>query len=385
MEKNLEEIEIIKNMPLAFAELEMIYDEKGLAIDYKYLNVNDKFSKLTGWEKEDIENKLVTEVYPDVHHNRILYYQQLFEGKEFLDYNSYFPKKNSWYHIKAYKTKRNTFITLFYDVSKLKKANQKLQYMLTHHKYSKILNYEGLMQRLKIFKNINNAICFVITIKNTDNIHSFHGFEFLNNLYKQIVDEFKSYYEGVHLVAHTSYNQIILLIMNPSEKELEKLFSYAKFNIYKSYLVNNYEINIKKNIGYALLKENNTLEMLIQNASVANIFASASEHSQLVEYNEALEEKAIENAKITQSLYRSIKEDNIEIYFQKIVDSKTGKTEYVEALSRCVCKDLGFISPEVLFGMALKSGMNDLLDEYIIEKTFRIFQNIKKEMILKKV
>lgn len=93
MEKNLEEIEIIKNMPLAFAELEMIYDEKGLAIDYKYLNVNDKFSKLTGWEKEDIENKLVTEVYPDVHHNRILYYQQLFEGKEFLDYNSYFPKK----------------------------------------------------------------------------------------------------------------------------------------------------------------------------------------------------------------------------------------------------------------------------------------------------
>lgn len=63
----------------------------------------------------------------------------------------------------------------------------------------------------------------------------------------------------------------------------------------------------------------------------------------------------------------------MEIYFQKIIDSQTGNIKYYEALSRWVSKDLGFVSPEVFFDMALKTGINDILDRYIIEKTFRIY------------
>lgn len=71
-------IDLINKMQLGFAEHEMIYNKSSEAINYKYLYVNDVFCRLTGWKKEDIEGKLVTELYPNMDMKRIERYQSLF-------------------------------------------------------------------------------------------------------------------------------------------------------------------------------------------------------------------------------------------------------------------------------------------------------------------
>ena len=50
-------------MPTGFAEHEMIFDDEGKAVDYRYLKINDSFKDITGFT-DDILGKTVLELMP---------------------------------------------------------------------------------------------------------------------------------------------------------------------------------------------------------------------------------------------------------------------------------------------------------------------------------
>ena len=57
---------LFENMTTGFALHSMIYDEHGQPVDYRYLDVNPAFEKLTGLKANDVVGKQAREVTPDV-------------------------------------------------------------------------------------------------------------------------------------------------------------------------------------------------------------------------------------------------------------------------------------------------------------------------------
>lgn len=111
---------LVEKSPIGYAYHKVIFDKNNKALDYIFLEVNTEFEELTGLKAEDIINKKITEVAPDIREDKfdwISFYGELaLKGteKEFVQYSKVFEK---YYKVLAYSPEKGHFITLFSDLS----------------------------------------------------------------------------------------------------------------------------------------------------------------------------------------------------------------------------------------------------------------------------
>ena len=101
----------------AIALHEIITDEEGNPVDYRFLSVNQAFEKLTGLSREDLVGKRVLEVLPDTEPYWIERYGQVAltgEPQEFEDFSQEF---NKYFLVRAYSPGRGLFVVVFDDVT----------------------------------------------------------------------------------------------------------------------------------------------------------------------------------------------------------------------------------------------------------------------------
>ena len=120
---------LFKNMKEGFALHEMIYDENGKPYDYKFLEINPAFTKLTGLTKEIADNKTVREIIPEIENDPAdwinKYGNVALTGEEltFEDYNETLQK---WFRVHAFQPKQDQFAVTFSDITERKTSEEKL-------------------------------------------------------------------------------------------------------------------------------------------------------------------------------------------------------------------------------------------------------------------
>jgi PAS domain S-box-containing protein len=125
---------LFESLSEAFALHEIICDPRGTPRDYRYLDVNPAFERMTGLNREEILGKTVLEVIPDLEPRWIEIYGKVAltgEPVRFEDYAQHFRK---YFEVIAFSPERGRFAALFEDVTDrkaaeadLKKANRALR------------------------------------------------------------------------------------------------------------------------------------------------------------------------------------------------------------------------------------------------------------------
>ena len=125
---------LFETMIMGYAHHRMIVNAQGKAVDYKFLEINPEFEKITGLKREKLLGKTVFEVFPQTEMYWIDRYSKVaFTGKEerFVNFSS---DMNRYFEVYAFSPAEGEFSTLFYDVTdrelakgKLEKYNQNLQ------------------------------------------------------------------------------------------------------------------------------------------------------------------------------------------------------------------------------------------------------------------
>jgi two-component system NtrC family sensor kinase len=110
-----------------FALCKLLTDKRGNPIDYIFLKVNRAFEKINSMKKKDVINKKVTAVFgikdiPDLEK----YAQVALHGKEKV-FETYIPRYNKYFEISSYSPRKGYFVTIFEDISRRKKAEEKIQ------------------------------------------------------------------------------------------------------------------------------------------------------------------------------------------------------------------------------------------------------------------
>lgn len=361
---------LLDNMMLGFAEHEMIYDEAGNPVDYRYLYGNKAFQQMTHWSPESYLNKRVSEVYPLIKDERIQRYQELLNGKEVVEFDSLLEPQGEWFKVRAYKTGDNRFASIFLNVTDMKRANQELQYLATHNRLSGLLNNFGLYQEIEKHSLDDRAICYYVSIANFEEIESFYGPRFADELIRSVTKEFQRYVDDKDIVANTKYSHFILILLNPSPDKIEKTREHALQSIFRKHMILDTELYVTQNIGVAVLHEDaENLDELITAAHVASYEAEKREHRELVRFQWAYSDQIHQNMTMAGKLQSAIENRVIDVVFQKIFNTKTNRFEYVEALARWNDPSMGNIPPALFFELAIKASLIDSLDEYLIEQT----------------
>lgn len=117
---------LFEKMLDGFAIHEMIYNESNQPIDYRFLDINASFEKLTGLYRDEIINKTVMEVMPATEKYWLHTYNYVLESEEPLTFINFSGELDKWYQVTAFKTDEKQFATIFEDITEKIKYEKEL-------------------------------------------------------------------------------------------------------------------------------------------------------------------------------------------------------------------------------------------------------------------
>lgn len=108
---------LFDNMEEGFALHEIICDDNGNPLDYRFLNVNASFEKITKLKYKDIKDKTVLEVLPNTEKHWIETYGMVALYGESIHYENYSKELEKYFSVKVYKVEDKKFVTIFQDIT----------------------------------------------------------------------------------------------------------------------------------------------------------------------------------------------------------------------------------------------------------------------------
>ncbi|MBI4776203.1 MAG: PAS domain S-box protein [Deltaproteobacteria bacterium] len=118
---------LFNNMTEGFALHEIVIDADGKPCDYRFLETNPAFERLTGLSREAVIGRTVREVMPDIEIYWIETYGRVaLEGTP-AHIENYSAPLDRWYEVFAYRTAPSQFAVLFVDISERKQADKALR------------------------------------------------------------------------------------------------------------------------------------------------------------------------------------------------------------------------------------------------------------------
>ena len=118
---------LIDKMINAFALHEIICDETGKAVDYRFLEVNHAFEQMTGLNAADVVGKTALQALPELEHSWIDTYGRVALTGESARFEGYARQLGKYYEVLAYCPGKGRFATVFTDITSRRQAEENLK------------------------------------------------------------------------------------------------------------------------------------------------------------------------------------------------------------------------------------------------------------------
>jgi len=121
---------LFTSMTEGFALHEIIVDEAGLPCDYRFLEVNPAFERLTGLTRDRVIGRTMWEVLPGSEPFWVETYGKVALTGESLHFENYSSPLDRWYEVFAYSPAPGQFAVLFGDITERKRVEHERERLL---------------------------------------------------------------------------------------------------------------------------------------------------------------------------------------------------------------------------------------------------------------
>ncbi len=108
------------NMSLGFALHEVIRDQHGKIVDYRYLEINPAFEKMTGIERGKWIGKTAKQLLPNSQRCWIAHFREVEANDRPKHFESHAQPLNRWFTTDCYQASPNRFVVLLQDITERK-------------------------------------------------------------------------------------------------------------------------------------------------------------------------------------------------------------------------------------------------------------------------
>lgn len=296
--------------------------------------------------------------------------------------------EENYFHETVFSSGKKVF-GIVQDVTELKKASEKLEYVENHDQLTGLANERYLKKLLKYALKIseredNRIAVLTLILENEKEVLSATDQNFLNEILKESIESITPAIRDYDQISFRSdhmsrfhTNQVVMFFTKIGEiKNCAKVAKriYSKLNKKVSYGKINVKLNYK--IGIAMSGQDGAnAEELINNSQTAIYQNQKNSNSDLYFYfyNEEDSAKSLENFKLETEINRALKNNEFELYFQPQRKTEDGHKVFgAEALLRWNHPEKGVLTPGPFIEFAESSGQIIEIGKWCICKSFNI-------------
>jgi len=276
-------------------------------------------------------------------------------------------------------THNSTDIILLNDISHEINHKKELYTLLYTDNLTNLPNRAKLIKELQNDENLVLSSICILDINSFKEINDFYGHKAgdlilieLGKLIKKNIEEYKSlklykFPSDTYCITNTENNkkEFLKTIENILEVSYKTVFNFDQ-----------YEIDIRLTAGMSFSNKNNKLIT----ADIALQTAKKDHKDFMIFYDELDKFQEYENNMLwTKKLKSAFNRDNIEVYFQPLINNRTLKVDKYECLVRLIDEDGKVVAPFFFLDISKKSNQYTKLTKIVIEKSFKKFKNLPFE------
>lgn len=268
-------------------------------------------------------------------------------------------------------------IGIGHDITSIVELNQKLEYDSLHDEETGFYNPDGLKRKLKEMEN-QNLVAYFIHLTNFNDINDFYGHSFGSRLLGAVARRMEKALPKGAIIARMTMEKFIVI----ESFSLQSVGRLSHVNFYREITkplnLHQQRVYLNARIGYCFYPSDaKTINELITNSRLACSYAIENDF-RYARFEQAIYRRFQEQISLSSDLKRAIENEEINLVFQPVFNTRTNKFETLEVFARWKHPVKGNIPPVVFFKLAERAGFVDELDYYIIARSLREFKTIKE-------
>ncbi len=385
-------IRIYKNAFQSSSDPSLIFDTESVITD-----VNDAFFAHTGYKRSEV----IGQKWSILHSKKTpsQTYQNMEEAVENVGHwqgevygckktGESFPKLLSIARIIDAGKPSSLYFSSYKDISEHKEKIQRITY-LAH--YDILTN---LHNRFSLEKQLTNALVdakkdnvklavLVLDLDNfkvvNDTLGHYVGDQLLIQVSKKLSEELRTN----DILARIGGDEFIFVLNNISENYDAGLFANKVLEIINgTYQIAHHQLFVTCSIGISLYPyDGNSSSELLNFADIAMYKAKSAGPGSFQFFSKSMSIAIQEKSKLDTDMRIALMKNDFELYFQPILNAKTLKVEYAEALIRWNHQEQGFIAPDKFIPIAEESGFIIELGAWVIQNACESLATIQQKGI----
>lgn len=127
--ENMHYRDILSSSSFGYTWNEVIYDAKGTAVDYRYLEVNPEYERLLGLPEGSVAGKRVLEIFPDLKEDPFDWigtFARIADRGGSTEFEAWSAQAGKWFHMSVSSRQKGFFAALSFDITDTKTSEQRL-------------------------------------------------------------------------------------------------------------------------------------------------------------------------------------------------------------------------------------------------------------------
>ena len=349
------------------------------------IRVNPAFTYITGYSADEVIGKN-PKILKSARHDNSFYQEMwnslaengVWEG-EIWNRRKCGETYPEWLSINAIRDEMNRvkhYVSVFRDISDIKSSEEKIKYQAYHDPLTGLPNRSLFLDRLLLavnqaLRNKNQMALLYIDLDRFKVINDSLGHVTGDYLLQHVASRLNECVRDGDTVARVGGDEFVLIL--PHIEEINDVVRVCeriaeKLNVLVK--IDDNELFISASIGVSICPDDgSTVAELHKNADMAMYHAKSMGGGEFQFFSSEMNSEIDVRLMLELQLRKAIEHDQFEIFFQPIVDSRTGKAVGVEALTRWVHPELGIIPPSTFIPVAEETGYIVQINDMVLKKS----------------
>jgi len=271
-----------------------------------------------------------------------------------------------------------SILSLAQDVSSRIQAEERLQYMATHDGLTGLPNSVLLHDRLEAAlararRAKRRVGVMFLDLDHFKDVNDTLGHRIGDALLKELARRIRGALRQSDVLARISGDEFVVVLEDlPDEGSPERVARMILDEVRRPFHIEGNEIHVSGSLGLALHPDDGVdAETLLKNADAAMYHAKELGRNGFRNFSSELAQRRTQRLQVETALRRALRNGELELHFQPIVDIKGGGVRQVEALLRWHDPERGLMLPQGFIPLAEESGLGHAIGHWVMENACR--------------